>query len=1517
MSTSALFIGNESLLVQCAEHWLGRGLTITAVATRNPDIARWAEGRGIPLRAQAELRSPEGLDYDWLLSVANLSIIPQPLLDGARCGAVNFHDGPLPRHAGLNAPAWAILGDEPRHGITWHMIEGGIDEGDILVSREFEIAPDDTTLTLNARAWEAAVDSFPELAEALVAGSPARRPQDLSQRSYHPRDKRPPAAGRLGFDRPAQDVARLVRALDHGDFANPLALPKLWVRGRLLSVRTAALAEGAGAPGTVLAADDSGLTVACASGAVRLSGLREMDGTEVAAPDAAQLGEVLATAPSDEMARIDAAIAAVSGGEGAFRRALASDPAALPFAQPGQGAADWQEFPLGAAATPSALALWAAQLAGRERVYLAFADGNAPRLPGYLSGWAPLPLSGTGPMDRIAADAEQGFQRARRWPEFAVDLPLRDPAIGPAPMPAIGWSDANRPVPGTVLTVTADGRLLADLSRIDRLGAQLLAARLAHFSAAVAAAAGDADAATIPAMPDSERQLLLTGLNGTACAIPDHSIHRAFEAQAARTPGGAALTHEDRTLTYAQLNARANRLAHLLRQMGVGPGTVVGLNLRRSPMLLVGALGILKAGGAYLPLDPAYPADRIALYVEDSGAPVIITETALEPALPDSDAELLVLDAEPRLAAMPESNPEGGAAPDDLAYLIYTSGSTGRPKGVMLEHGNVANFFAGMDQRIPDSDGRVWLAVTSLSFDISVLELFWTLARGYHVVLMGEEERALVSAGSRISARKMDFSLFYWGNDDGVGRQKYRVLLEGAKFADQHGFCAVWTPERHFHAFGGPYPNPSVTGAAVAAVTTNLEVRAGSCVAPLHHPIRIAEEWAVIDNLTNGRTALGIASGWHPEDFVLRPENGPPNNKAAMFDTIDKLRRMWRGEAVPFPLNDGRMVDVVTQPRPVSRELSIWVTTAGNPATWREAGEIGANVLTHLLGQSVEEVGEKIAIYHDALRKSGRDPADFKVTLMLHSYICHDREVARERARGPMKDYLRSAAALVKQYAWAFPAFKKPQGVTNPMDIDLRSLDAEETEAILDFAFQRYFEDSGLFGTVEDGLARVEQLKRIGVDEIACLIDYGLPCDTVLEGLAPLAEILRRSNTAPELAEGDWSIAAQITRHGATHMQCTPSMARMIAMNDDARAAMGGLRHLVLGGEALPASLVADLTRAGARRITNMYGPTETTIWSTTAPAGVADPVVSIGTPIANTQCYVLDADGQPVPLGAEGELWIGGEGVARGYWQRPDLTEDRFRPNPFASGRIYGTGDLVRWRPDGQGGAKLEFLGRADHQVKLRGYRIELGEIEACAEDCAGVRQAVVICREMAPGDLRLIAYLTGDHQLSTDAVKRHLAERLPPHMVPGHFVRLAEFPLTPNRKVDRKALPDVVESADAVAEDFVAPSDGIEATIAAVWARVLNRPRIGSRDNFFALGGHSLLAVQAHREIRAALGGGVRLSITDIFRFPTLESLAAHLSGGTADDSARKQAEAAEETARADAIARRRALRAQRDGG
>ncbi|WP_372801331.1 MupA/Atu3671 family FMN-dependent luciferase-like monooxygenase [Paracoccus seriniphilus] len=1516
MTQSAVFIGNESLLIQCAGQWRDRGHSIAAIITRDSDIRHWAETQGIPALSQADTKEPGDLAYDWLFSIANLSLVPDALLQRAAKGAINFHDGPLPRRAGLNTPAWAILQGDSQHGITWHLIEGDIDEGDILEQRLFPIAADDTTLTLNTRAFEAAIDSFPAVIGQVENGL-QRQKQDLSLRGYHARADRPEAAAAIDFTASRDAALRLIRGLDHGDYVNPLALAKFEVDGRVISVAHGSPAEGTGAPGTVIAAGVEGITAIFADGALRLEGLRALDGAEL---DPAGLQGKVLNGPQDRQSLTDA-IAATVGGEGYWRAALRRLAAAVvPLGHEVDAAAEWQSLPIeaGEGDLLAGLALLATGLAGEDAVDLALHDPDAPVAAGYLSDWVPLraEVDGAASTSRLREQMAARMERARKHPAFALDLPLRDPAIQMPQKPAIGvTARGHTPVAGTVLTLALEtGQLYFDAARLDRSGAELLARRLGHLAHA---AAQDGAVADIAPMPGAELELVTQGWNQTTVDFPDTCIHHAFEAQVAKTPDAVALTVEDRDLTYAQLNERANRAAHVLREMGVGPGVLVGIYTGRNEQLLIGTLAIMKAGGAYVPLDPAYPADRIALYIEDSACPVIVTESALSSSLPAHGAKLLVLDQDSRLEAAPGDNPDSGVSTADLAYLIYTSGSTGRPKGVMLEHRNVANFFTGMDDRIQHDPAGVWLAVTSLSFDISVLELFYTLARGFRLVLMGDAERALVSGGTAVSDKKMDFSLFYWGNDDGVGRAKYELLLEGAKFADQHGFCAVWTPERHFHAFGGPYPNPSVTGAAVAAVTKNLEVRAGSCVAPLHHPIRIAEEWAVVDNLTEGRTGLAIASGWHPEDFVLRPENSPPENKPAMYRTIETLRKLWRGETVPFPMAGGKMVDVLTQPRPVSDELNIWVTTAGNPATWREAGELGAHVLTHLLGQSIEEVGEKIKIYHQALRDSGRDPSRYRVTLMLHSYLAGDRETAREVARGPMKDYLRSAAALVKQYAWAFPAFKKPEGVSNPMQIDLGSLSDEENEAILDFAFNRYFEDSGLFGTVEEVLPRVEQLKQIGVTEIAALIDYGISREQVMEGLKPLAELLARSNAGNAPAQDDFSIAAQIRRHKVTHLQCTPSMARMIAMNDDARAALSGVKHLMIGGEALSGSLVGDLNQASSASIENMYGPTETTIWSTTATAQASDPVASIGTPIANTQVYVLDEEMKPVPVGTPGELWIGGAGVARGYWQRDDLTEERFKANPFHAGRMYRTGDLVRWAPDG----RLEFLGRADHQVKMRGYRIELGEIEAVAEGFAGVRQAVVMAREDRPGDMRLVAYVTGDSWLATEALREHLAQILPAHMVPSHVVKLPEFPLTPNRKVDRKALPAPAEANAPLTEAFVAPAGGVQATIAEVWSRILNRPQIGAKDNFFALGGHSLLAVQAHREIKQALGGGVRLSITDIFQFPTLESLSAHLGAADPANNPAQPAAASGETAledrasaRAEAMSRRRAMRANR---
>ncbi len=1494
---SAYLIGNETLTRQCGEMLLARGHRLAAVVTRNADVRQWAQGRGLRVEAYSrDLAERLGERVDWLLSVANLSVIGPEVLALAK-GGVNFHDGPLPGYAGLNAPVWAILNGARQHGISWHLIEGGVDEGDVLEALSFDIAPQDTALTLNTRCFEAALESFPQVLAQLETGVLQRKPQDLRQRRLFLRDERPSAMGRIDFGQPAEAVVRLVRALDHGRYWNPLTTAKIAVADRVLNVGSAEIAEATGLPGQILRADESGLVVACGVGAVRLARLSCQEKGLAVSP-ASLAGAVLLT----EVEGLTALGQSLAAAEPAIRKALKSmQPAVLGHASP--AGAEWHTLPLSAGAAAFALpdlALAAGLATGLGEVDLAQAAlGRA----GYAAGWRPLRVALAGSI----AEARGGLDLALK-PGFALDLMTRDTALAGLQCPQIGVAEGAA-IAGTVATLTPTA-LHYDANRLSPAEAQAYAARITHLLEALAKAPADAALSGIANLTDAEREQVLHGWNQTQTPYDAAiCVHQAFEAQVLRSPDAVALVCDNQSLTYAALNARANRVAHVLIGMGVVPGTLVGLCTQRSLDLLVGALAIQKAGGAYVPMDPAYPADRIALYIEDSACPVIVTQSAIAAGLPKHQAQVLCLDTDERPRLAQDTNPISGVTSADLAYMIYTSGSTGRPKGVMVEHRNVANFFTGMDQRIGVEAG-VWLAVTSLSFDISVLELFWTLARGFKVVLTSDENRSLVSGGAIASAQKMDFSLYYWGNDDGAGPKKYELLLEGAKFADSHGFCAVWTPERHFHAFGGPYPNPAVTGAAVAAVTKNIGVRAGSCVMPLHHPARIAEEWAVIDNLTNGRAGLAVASGWHPDDFVLRPENTPPNNKAAMFAAADQVRRLWRGEKVGFPTAEGGTFELISQPRPVSKELPLWVTTAGNPETWREAGAIGANVLTHLLGQSIEEVAGKIKLYHQALREAGHDPAAHTVTLMLHSYIARDRDHAREVSRGPMKDYLRSAAALIKQYAWAFPAFKKPQGVSNPMQIDLQSLSAEETEAILDFAFQRYFEESGLFGTVDDALARVEQLKRIGVGEVACLIDYGIAPEKVMEGLYPLAEVVKRANAGGGVAEDDFSIAAQILRHGVTHLQCTPSMARMIAMNQESRMALAGLKTVMLGGEALPGALVSDLRQATSARLLNMYGPTETTIWSSVEEVGAVDGVCNIGKPLANQQIYVLDEAMNPVAPGVAGELWIGGDGVTRGYWQRPDLTAERFVNDSFVlpaqacawGARMYRTGDLVRWRMDG----KLDFLGRTDHQVKLRGYRIELGEIESVLEAQAGVSQAVVMAREDVPGDLRLVAYIVGPAREA--GLRASLAGLLPEHMMPAHFVNLEGFPLTPNRKVDRKALP-MPNSKPVETQGFVAPASDIEAQIAAIWARVLGVAKVGAKDNFFALGGHSLLAVQVHREIRDGLGVA-KLSITDIFRFPVLQALAAHL-----DDRPKPAAAVPSDRAdaRADAMARRRAMRGQ----
>ncbi len=342
--------------------------------------------------------------------------------------------------------------------------------------------------------------------------------------------------------------------------------------------------------------------------------------------------------------------------------------------------------------------------------------------------------------------------------------------------------------------------------------------------------------------------------------------------------------------------------------------------------------------------------------------------------------------------------------------------------------------------------------------------------------------------------REMEFSLFYFSADNArAGGDKYRLYLEGAKYADRHGFKAVWTPERHFHESGGLYPSPSVLSAALATATERIHLRSGSVVMPLHNSIRVAEEWSVIDNLSRGRVGLSFTSGWIPNDFAFFPERYA-NKREAMYAGIEEVRRLWRGETVAARDGAGNPVELRTLPRPIQPELPVWLTCSGDPQTFERAGELGFNVLTALLAQSVEELAGKLALYREARARHGHDPGGGHVTLMMHTFVGEDERRVLEQVRGPLSAYLKEHVGLIET-------------MTRSLDIKL-DIDKEEyLDHLIAFAFERYYRTASLIGTREKCLSTVERLRGIGVDEVACFIDFGVGEEAVLESLRHLARL--------------------------------------------------------------------------------------------------------------------------------------------------------------------------------------------------------------------------------------------------------------------------------------------------------------------------------------------------------------------------------------------------------------------------
>jgi amino acid adenylation domain-containing protein len=633
--------------------------------------------------------------------------------------------------------------------------------------------------------------------------------------------------------------------------------------------------------------------------------------------------------------------------------------------------------------------------------------------------------------------------------------------------------------------------------------------------------------ADIPILTEYEKHKILNEWNDTYTDFPsDKCTHQFFEEQALKTPNKIAVICKGKSLTYNELNIRSNQLARKLQTMGVGPEILVGVCLHRSLNMVVAVIGILKAGGAYIPLDPEFPKERIIYMIEDSKCKAIVAEEGLIKEMGSVTTDVILIDRDwDEISKLDSSNLESNVTSDNLSYVIYTSGSTGKPKGVMVQHKNVVNFFKGMDQHIKFSPQSVWIAVTSLSFDISVLELFWTLSRGLKVVIYKEED--------------------------------------------------------------------------------------------------------------------------------------------------------WQSMQI--------------KSSPLEEDIDV-----------------------------------------------------------------HDRTTESE--------------------------------------------------------------------------------------------EY-------------------------------YSIPRLIEKYKVSHMQCTPSMAKMVLLDKESETAFANLDYLIIGGETFPVKLANQLKIITGAEILNMYGPTETTIWSTAYKLDGLSETIPIGKPIANTETFILDNYQQPVPINVPGELYIGGEGVVRGYFERPELTSEKFIPHLFnhdvSNNRIYRTGDLARYREDGI----VEFLGRLDNQVKIRGYRIELGEIEKEIGKHLKISEAVVIAREDTLGDKKLIAYIVAANESIPSAVdlRDHLKETLPEYMIPFTFVRLERLPLTPNGKLDRLALPEPVAERPELEKEFEAPRTDTEKTLSSIWGQVLGIEQISINDNFFDLGGHSLSAVQASVKINQSIN--VELSLRNFFQAANLAELASSI--------------------------------------
>lgn len=835
-------IGEGSLCLHCTEELRRRGIRVLGLISPDAANRRWAKEKGIPWHHPDEGFKTVlcGQPFDFLFSIVNSHILKPEILSLPRRYAINYHDAPLPRYAGVYSTAWAIINREKYHGISWHLMIEEVDAGDLLKQRIVPVLETDTSFILNARCYDAAIEALRELALELVEGRETLTAQDLAQRTYYPLYKRPANGGLIDWSRPAAEITALRRALDFGNQPNDLGLPKVLLGGELY----------------VLKPDGALLTMTGELTDLQFPAVGEPADWVVNEPDFPAIGKKIEELNA-EIVRHERfwvrrfenfqGLEIPAYARGAVRSHSCSD---LPF-----------------------FLCFLARFCSQER----FAAGRNVQtdMPSFFGGRVPLhvELDLEDSLYENIEKAGKAIEVCRRRKTYALDLFLRFPGLRPPPDYPVVLDENEVYCPPKLWEHFIAFRRGADISR-------------PLFSQSILT---DQDQRAL-----EKFQRRTPGFNDSRC------IHQLFEEQAEKTPQAVAVEESSgEKLTYAELNARADALAAELQTQGVVADTPVGLFVNRSLEMCIGILGILKAGGAYVPLDPDYPADRLEFIMDDTVLSRIVTVSAWRTRIESAGRKAVCVDF-----IKGKTKPSVRSENSSLAYIFYTSGSTGQPKGVMVEHRNVVNHCRASNRIYGiDSQDRV-LQFFSMNFDGSVEELFPAWAAGGTVVLRSDELSSSISEFERFVEDKnitvVDLPTAYWHewvrNLRRVPETLRAVIIGGEKVSAE--LCRIWLQKgggsvRLFNTYG---PTECTVVATVHELTGKVtgEVPIGLPIAGTALVVTDSRQQPVPPGMT-GELLIGgegVARGYFNRPDLTREKFIPnPWDKGVLYRTGDQVCR--------------------------------------------------------------------------------------------------------------------------------------------------------------------------------------------------------------------------------------------------------------------------------------------------------------------------------------------------------------------------------------------------------------------------------------------------------------------------------------------------------------------------------------------------------------------------------------------------------------------------------------------------